>query len=154
MMASMIAWRLLPWPEIRIPRLTAESTAAIGISPSSALNVEGREGRAAAESIENHPAVAAAQLAYNIGWLAAAAQMSDDAIGFGGGNHGDHAETVVESAIHFRLIDFADAADEVEDRRYRPAPALNPGGKFRGNNAGQVFDHAATGNIRQTLYGE
>ena len=69
---------------------------------------------------------------------------------FGLDDH-DHADTVVEDAVHFMAVDVAFFFKPVEDRGTGPGRAVDAGLNAFGKNAGHVFDEAAPSDVGHTL---
>ena len=96
-------------------------------------------------------ACAARHFADDVGALLARAQMFNDRIGVIGSGNRDHAEAIVERAIHFGLIDFAEPRDEIEDRRHSPGAAADSRVQVLRHHPRQILDDTAAGDIRQAL---
>ncbi len=80
--------------------------------------------------------------------------MRDDAIGLARRHDRDHPEAVVERAIHFGARDFTEALQQTEDWRRRPTAALDDCAGVNRHHARQVFEHAAAGDVRESVHFE
>src|SRR5215469_18225147 len=105
-------------------------------------------------SEKRNAALSARHFADDMGSILATPQMGDDSIGLARGHDRDHAEAVVEGAIHLAARDPAEPLNQAEDRRYRPTVAPDDRASVFRHHARQVFDHAAAGNIRKAVYPE
>src|SRR5271154_4465646 len=105
-------------------------------------------------SAKRHSTLAPSYFADDVGGKFAAAQMRNDAIGLARRHNRDHSEAVVEGAIHLGAVDFPEALNQAEYRRRWPTAALDDGASIRRHHARQIFEHAAAGYIRETIYFE
>src|SRR5262249_24655736 len=105
---------------------------------------------ALSHSDEFDTASVAHDFADDVGRLVSAAQVADHRIGFVRPSDGDHAEAVVESAIHFDSFDMPMPLDHREDRRHRPASSADNSMQTPRHRTGQVFYDSAAGDVGET----
>ena len=77
--------------------------------------------------------------------------MSDNGVGVSGRPDRDHPEAVVERAIHLGLADSSQPRDQIEDRRHRPATAIDDNLHTWRDYAGKILHEPAAGDVRDGM---
>src|SRR5581483_190500 len=131
-MASMIACRLVPPPEINT---AMETGFAIIFS-----------------SANRHAARAVADLAHHKGPLAHALEQRERAVGALWSDHENHAQAVVEGPVHFVLRHGAEFLNQRKHRRHRPAAARDERCASLRQHPRQIAGDAAAGDVRGALH--
>lgn len=73
------------------------------------------------------------------------------ALGILGRNNDDHADAIIEDAVHLVTVDVALFLEPLKDGRTRPGLSVDAALSAFGQNAGHVFDEAAARDVGHAL---
>src|SRR3984957_5282120 len=141
--ASMMACKFVPSPDISTPSFTGGRLLGDARVDSLVISLRGSRYR--------HAARAAGYLTDDERALLPQSQIFHDRVRLAGRNNRNHAEAIVEGAIHLTLFDFAETRDQIEDRRNGPGAAPNRRVQILRHHTRQILDHPAAGDVGEPL---